>query len=76
MGWLLAVSIFLSGAFEEIFGRLAGAFEELLCQDLKQQQQEQQQQQEKSEAHLIVLRTCSIVERFNCVMVVYWVPET
>ena len=47
--------MFLSGAFEEIFERLAGAFEELLCQDLKQQQQE------KCEAHLTVLRTCSIV---------------
>ena len=46
------------GAFEEIFERLAGAFEELLCQDLKQQQE---QQQEKCEAHLTVLRTCSIV---------------
>ena len=54
--------MFLSGAFEEIFERLAGAFEELLCQDLKQQQQQQQQeQQEKCEAHLTVLRTCSIV---------------
>ena len=52
--------MFLSGAFEEIFERLAGAFEELLCQDLKQQQQ-QQEQQEKCEAHLTVLRTCSIV---------------
>ena len=43
---------------------IRGAFEELLCQDLKQQEQQEQQeqqQQEKSEAHLIVLRTCSIV---------------
>ena len=59
MGWLKEVSMFLSRAFEEIFERLAGAFEELLCQDLKQQQQ--QEQQEKCEAHLTVLRTGSIV---------------
>ena len=46
---------------------IRGAFEELLCQDLKQQQeQQQQQQQEKSEAHLIVLRTCSIVDKLVC----------
>ena len=67
---LYAVSIFLSGAFEEIFGRFAGAFEELLCQDLKQQQQ-QEQKQAKSEAHLTVLRTCSIVRRFYIGRVVY-----